>query len=37
MQEEEKEKYIDGEIYGEKEQIIVGNKTVMKQDKMRSK
>lgn len=37
MQEEKKEKYINGEIYGEKNQIIVANKSAMIRDKMRSK
>ena len=37
MQEEKKEKYINGEIYGEKNQIIVTNKSAMIRDKMRSK
>ena len=37
MQEEKKEKYINGEIYGEKNQIIVANKLAMIRDKMRSK
>ena len=33
MQEEKKEKYINGEIYGEKNQIIVANKLAMIRDK----
>ena len=37
MQEEKEEKYINGEIYGEKNQIIVANKLAMIRDKMRSK
>lgn len=37
MQEEKKEKYINGEIYGEKNKIIVANKSAMIRDKMRSK
>lgn len=37
MQEEKKEKDINGEIYGEKNQIIVANKLAMIRDKMRSK
>lgn len=37
MQEEKKEKYINGEIYGEKNQIIVANKSAMIWDKMWSK
>ena len=37
MQEEKKEKYINGEIYGEKNQIIVVNKSAMIRYKMRSK
>ena len=37
MQEEKKEKYINGEIYGEKNQIIVTNKSAMIRDKTRSK
>ena len=37
MQEEKKEKYINGEIYGGKNQIIVANKLAMIRDKMRSK
>lgn len=37
MQEEKKEKYINGEIYGEKNQIIVANKSAMIRNKMRSK
>lgn len=37
MQEEKKEKYINGEIYGEKNQIIVANKSAMIRDKIRSK
>ena len=37
MQEEKKEKYINGEIYGEKNQIIVANKSTMIRDKMRNK
>lgn len=37
MQEEKKEKYINGEIYGEKNQIIVTNKSAMIRDKLRSK
>ena len=37
MQEEKKEKYINGEIYGEKNQIIVANKSAMIRDKMWSK
>ena len=32
MQEEKKEKYINGEIYGEKNQIIVANKIDSMQD-----
>ena len=32
-----KEKYINGEIYGEKNQIIVANKSAMIRYKMRSK
>lgn len=34
MQEEKKEKYINGEIYGEKNQIIVANKSAMIRYKM---
>lgn len=34
---EEKKKYINGEIYGEKNQIIVANKSAMIRNKMRSK
>ena len=37
MQEEKKEKYINGEIYGEKNQIMVANKSAMIRDKMQSK
>lgn len=37
MQEEKKEKYINGEIYGEKNQIIVANKSAVIRDKMQSK
>ena len=37
QEEEKKEKYINGEIYGEKNQIIVANKLAMIRDKMRSK
>lgn len=37
MQEEKKEKYINGEIYGEKNQIIVANKSAMIRNKMWSK
>ena len=37
MQEEKKEKYINGEIYGEKNQIMATNKSAMIRDKMRSK
>ena len=37
MQEEKKEKYINGEIYGEKNQIIVANKLAMIRYKMWSK
>ena len=37
MQEEKKEKYINGEIYGEKNKIIVANKSAMIRYKMRSK
>lgn len=37
MQEEKKEKDINGEIYGEKNQIIVANKSAMIRDKLRSK
>lgn len=32
-----KEKFINGEIYGEKNQIIVANKSAMIRDKMRNK
>lgn len=37
MQEEKKEKYINGEFYGEKNQIIVANKSAMIRNKMWSK
>lgn len=37
MQEEKKEKYINGEIYGEKNKIIVANKSAMIRYKIRSK
>ena len=37
QEEEKKEKYINGEIYGEKNQIIVANKSAMIRDKMQSK
>lgn len=37
MQEEKKEKYINGEIYGEKNQIIVANKSTIIRYKTRSK
>lgn len=37
MQEEKKEKYINREIYGEKNQIMATNKSAMIRDKMRSK
>ena len=36
-QEEKKEKYINGEIYGEKNQIMATNKSAMIRYKMRSK